>query len=198
MTAGPPEARRPCASLIAGLPFAVLLFFVWVILSEELDPFHLGTGAVTALVLARLTQRLVALSPALGRTAAHPMQGIVWLRFPLYVPWLAWQVVIASLQVAFVVLQPRLLVQPRVIRFRAGLPHTFARLTLANSITLTPGTVTLDVEDDDFVVHALTVGTAQGLESGGMQRRVLSLFAGGSRLEAAGTDGQETSSTASS
>jgi multicomponent Na+:H+ antiporter subunit E len=59
------------------------------------------------------------------------------------------------------------------------LPHNLARMTLANSITLTPGTVTLDVDDDEYLVHALTVAMAEGLSEGELPRRVGAVFGGG-------------------
>jgi multicomponent Na+:H+ antiporter subunit E len=77
-------------------------------------------------------------------------------------------------------LHPHMPISPRLVRFRIALPHTLARLTLASSITLTPGTVTLDVRDDEFVVHALTALSAQGLDpqagGGAMQQRVAALY----------------------
>ena len=71
-------------------------------------------------------------------------------------------------------------IQPRLVRFRIQLPHNLARLTLATSITMTPGTITLDVQGDEFLVHALTEKNAQSLipseEEGSMQSQVLSLY----------------------
>ncbi len=81
----------------------------------------------------------------------------------------------------FVVLHPKMPISPCLVRFRISLPHALARLTLATSITLTPGTVTLDVQDDEFLVHALTASNARALcpqeGSGAIQRRVAALYA---------------------
>ena len=96
-------------------------------------------------------------------------------------PWLIWQIAVASAHIAYVVLHPRMPIRPRMIRVQAKLPHALARLTLANSITLTPGTVTIDVQGDDFLVHALTEVSVQGLlpeqGDGIMQQRVANLYA---------------------
>jgi multicomponent Na+:H+ antiporter subunit E len=94
----------------------------------------------------------------------------------LYVPWLVWEIVASGLQVAYVVLHPRMPIAPGLVRIRVNLPHTLANLTLANSITLTPGTVTLDVDGDEFLVHALTPASARGIELGEIQSRVATLF----------------------
>lgn len=155
---------------------AAALFATWVVLSGKLDAAHLGAGAATALILAVATDRLWALPPPIGMLGHRPLHGVRWGRGLLYVCWLAWEVVVSGLQVAYVVLHPRLSVDPRLVRFRSQLPHTLARLTLANSITLTPGTVTLEVEGDEFLVHALTPVGARGIEERTIRNRVVALF----------------------
>jgi len=149
------------------------------ILSQKFDLLHLGAGAAAAAAIAVSTQRLIMLPPPIGARLDAPMRGVPWLRILAYVPWLTWQVVLSAVQVAQIVLRPRLRIDPQVRRFRGGLPHTIGRLTLANSITLTPGTVTLDVVDDEFLVHALTPASAAALEDGSMQARVARVFKSG-------------------
>jgi multicomponent Na+:H+ antiporter subunit E len=149
-------------------------------LSGKFDAFHLGIGAVSAVCIALGTRRLLLLTPAIGPVQTHPMDVVPWLRLLLYVPWLIWQIVLSSLLVAVVVVHPKMPIQPRLIRFRTHLPHDLARMTLATSITMTPGTITLDVQGDEFLVHALTEKSAQSLmpiqEEGSMQSQVLSLY----------------------
>lgn len=159
------------------LLLALLLFVFWIVLSGRLDGGHLTTGAAVALAIAFGTRRLLLLPPAIGASMSHPLGDVPWLGVLFYLPWLAGGIVVAGLQVAYVVLHPRLPVAPKLVRFRADLPHTLARLTLANSITLTPGTVTLDVEGDEFLVHALTADAARSIEEGSMHDRVAALFA---------------------
>ncbi len=159
---------------------AMLLFAFWVVLSGKFDAFHLGIGAVSAVCIAYGTQHLLMRFPAIVSADRHPVTAIAWGRLLLYAPWLAWQVALSGMQVAWLVLHPKMPISPRVVRFDAHLPHELARLTLANSITLTPGTVTLDVEGDTFVVHALTTGSAATLMpetgQGSMQRHVAALY----------------------
>ena len=155
---------------------AAALFATWVVLSGKLDVAHLGAGAAAAFAIAVATDRLWALPPSIGASGRRPLHGVRWGRGLLYVFWLAREVVVSGLQVAYVVLHPRLPVDPRLVRFRSQLPHTLARLTLANSITLTPGTVTLEVEGDEFLVHALTPAGARGIETGTIRNRVVTLF----------------------
>ncbi len=90
-------------------------------------------------------------------------------------PWLLYQVVVANLHVVYLILTPSQ-IHPQIVRFRTTLTSELARTTLGNSITLTPGTVTLDVEDDEFVVHALSDKVARDLLSGAMEQRVARIF----------------------
>jgi multicomponent Na+:H+ antiporter subunit E len=162
------------------LPLTLMLFTFWIILSGKFDAFHLGIGAVSAVCITLGTRRLLLLPPAIGPAQTHPVDVMPWRRLLLYVPWLIWQIVMSSLLVAVVVVHPKMPIQPRLVRFRTPLPHDLARLTLATSITMTPGTVTLDVQGDEFLVHALTETSAQALmsvqEEGSMQSQVLSLY----------------------
>lgn len=156
--------------------WAVVLLAFWVVLSGKLDALHLGMGLLSVAFVVRAVRPLLALPPRLGGTGPAPVLG---RRLLLYFPWLVGQIVLSSLQVAWVVLRPRMPIAPRVTRLTSPLPHNFARLTLANSITLTPGTVTLDVEGDDYVVHSLTEASARSVsDDAEMPRRVRALFEG--------------------
>ena len=157
-------------------PTVAVLFALWVLLSGKLDAAHLGAGAVAALTIGVAARRLWQLPPVLGAENRHPLGDIRWTRASAFTLWLAWEVVVSSLQVAYVVLHPRLPISPKMVRLRPNLPHTVARLTLANTITLTPGTLTLEVEGDEFIVHALTSGSEQGVMLDEMERRVTGLF----------------------
>ena len=131
----------------------------------------MSLGSATAGIVAWLTVGLARLTPQIGG-----LSPTTWIRFAGYLPWLGWQVVVASLRVAQVVLDPRLPVDPTLTRIRSANLSTLAKLTLANSITITPGTVTLDVTDDEFLVHALTLEGARDLEKGATSHRVVALF----------------------
>lgn len=159
------------------LPLTIALFALWVVLSGKLDGFHLSIGIVSALAISLGTRRLLMLPPAIGAQGIHPAAAQPWLRLTIYIPWLIWQIVLSSVHIAYVVLHPRLPISPSMIRIQAKLPHALARLTLANSITLTPGTITVDVQGDDFLIHALTVTSAQGLQGEDtMQKRVAAVY----------------------
>jgi len=153
----------------------VVLFVFWVVLSGKFDLFHLSLGILSSVGVAYWTRRLEALPPKVSGLRAYTWRG--WFT---YLPWLLWQIVDSAWQVAKVVLDPRMPIDPGFIRFKCDLPHAVAHLTLANSITLTPGTVTVDLVDDEYLVHALTKPAGEALTpakgEGEMQLRVRKLF----------------------
>lgn len=92
--------------------------------------------------------------------------------------WLAREVLRSSLEVARVVLDPRLPISPRAVEIESTSPHPFDQVLLGNSITLTPGTLTLDLHKGMLRVHTLTEAGASDLMSGEMDRRVAGLNKG--------------------
>ncbi len=149
---------------------AVILYGIWLLLSGHYDPFHLAMGAVSVgLVLWLNRQGLVS-----RRTP--PGSRLRIGRLLLYVPWLAWEILLSGIYVARIVLSPRLEIQPALLRFKSPQPNDVARVILGNSITLTPGTLTIEIVQDQFLVHALTETTASGVVDGRMQCRVARLF----------------------
>ncbi len=168
MPRSPAPARRLSLGLVGR---ALLLMALWLALSGLYDPFHLGLGVVSVACVLWLDRRLPrAAGASRGEAEVHV------LRFAAYCGWLLGQIVLSALHVAGVVLHPRMPVSPRVVRFRSDQPNGVARMLLANSITLTPGTLTVEVEGDAFTVHALTEATARGLLDGTMQAKVARLF----------------------
>lgn len=168
--------------LLAAAPFALVLCGLWLVLSPQRDLFHVGLGGTTAIVIAWVSAGLVAQTPPVGGVSLAAV-----LRLLAYLTWLAWQVVVASVRVARIVLDPRLPVDPTLTEIRVVYPSTLAKLTLANSITLTPGTVTLDVNGDDFLVHSLTRDAGRELEDGAMSNRVSTVFGAVSAADEGGS-----------
>jgi len=97
------------------------------------------------------------------------------LRPLFYIPYIVWEIVKANLDVAKVIVSPKLPISPRVFRAKASQKTTIAQVIYANSITLTPGTVTLDLRDGEVLVHALTNDTAEGVLEGSMDARCTKL-----------------------
>lgn len=169
------DQRRPI------LPVAVaagLLFGFWVALSGKLGAFHLALGLLTAVAVALATGRLYRARPQPMPADEFGRAPLRWRHFLTYSVWLLWQIFRSAIQVAKLILHPRLPIAPRVVRIADDLPHPVARLTLAHSITLTPGTVTVDCDDEGMVVHAIDPEAAANLGSDGgpMADRVRAVF----------------------
>lgn len=97
-------------------------------------------------------------------------------RFIRYAVWLLYNIITSNLQVAYLVLHRELPIQPSFLRFQTGYKRHGAEAMLANSITLTPGTITVNVQDGEYVVHALVPRSASGLVNGQFQNMVGAVF----------------------
>ena len=95
----------------------------------------------------------------------------VWLRLAAYLPWLMWEITKANLDVTLCVLGIRP-ISPRLVRVRASQKTTLGQVIYANSITLTPGTVSVELEEDAIIVHAISREAAEGTLEGAIDRRV--------------------------
>lgn len=98
------------------------------------------------------------------------------MRFTYYFFWMIYQIILSGFHVLWVIMRPSMPIETAIIKFRVDLPSSHAKMILGNSITLTPGTLTIEIEDDLFTVHALDASSYAGLESDEMPRQVLRLF----------------------
>lgn len=151
-----------------------LLFGLWLLMSGHYDAFHIGAGAACALLVVAVNFRLNKFF--FTRDDLCHSAPIRARRLFVYIPWLLWQIIVSSIQVAAVVLDPRLPADPALVRFRTKLPTTASRVILANSITLTPGTLTVELEGDVFFVHALTDVSFTGIADGSLPGQVARLY----------------------
>ncbi len=155
--------------------FAVL-FGTWVILSGHFTPFLLIAGAICAALTVYITLRMDALD------RRRDTLGPLW-RLPFYWLWLAGQILIWSVTVSRKVLAPRLDIDPVLERVPCTQKRVLWRVLYANSITLTPGTVSTDLQDDEIEVHALTRAAMEDLKTGAMDSRVTTTEGGGAPPE---------------
>ena len=144
---------------------AGILFFFWLVLSGHYTPFLVIAGAVCAAlcVFAMLRARV-------ADAEAFPIEllrGAV-----TYYPWLIREIAKSAWAVTKIILHPRLPISPTMTVVRASQNTSAGFATYANSITLTPGTITVGVNGKELIVHALVVEGALDLEEGGMDRRV--------------------------
>jgi multicomponent Na+:H+ antiporter subunit E len=134
------------------------LFAFWWILSGIGKPFHLIVGALGSALVALFTAEMQFAERLRDGEGGIHFFALPWPRMAVYTAWLLKEIVLANWAVLKVVLDPALPAEPEMIVYRTRLQTSLGRTILANSITLTPGTITVDVEDDQFLVHALVGG----------------------------------------
>jgi len=147
------------------LSSAVVLFVFWLLLSGYFTVFLVTMGALSAVAIVALGRRMEVIDHE-----GHPIH-LSW-RALGYWPWLAKEIVKSAWDVSRIIVDPRLPISPRLVRARTSQQTTVGVVTYANSITLTPGTISIDVKPDEILVHALTREGAEGLLAGEMDRRV--------------------------
>jgi len=165
------------------LRFAALYGF-WIILSGRFETKYLTIGAFCAAAITYLTRDLMRpdSGPVVNRGVGVNFMIAGIGRFVLYFFWLLWSIVQSNLEVAYIVLQPKMPIQPGLLLLRTKLRNRTGHIILANSITLTPGTITVDFDDGVYSVHALVPGAAQSLLDAKMQSKLEGIF--GEREEA--------------
>jgi multicomponent Na+:H+ antiporter subunit E len=151
--------------LLQALSLGAVLYGLWLLLSGHYQPLLLGLGVASTIVVVLIARRMDLID-----REGHPIH-LSW-RFLLYIPWLGWEIVKANIDIARVIVRPRMAIGPAVLRLKATQKSELGHVIYANSITLTPGTVTIGLEKGVLSVHALTRGAAEGLKSGDMDRRV--------------------------
>lgn len=168
----PSKASRPKRFGTTFFLSFVILFLLWIVFSGRFDGFHITMGIMASAMVA-------ALSGELMFTSREP-QGLfrLWLRLFAYIPWLIYQIFLANLHVMYLVFHPRMrdLINPQIIEFDSALKSDYARTTFANSITLTPGTITVDVTVlGRFSVHCIDDKSGQSLP-GEMEAKIVKVF----------------------
>jgi len=160
------------ASLSKYLSVFVVSYLFYLSLSAW-KPLDFLTGFITASIVSLVLAPVVAnRSSPVGLTLRR--LG----RLVIYVPYLVKEIAVANLQIAYVVLHPDMPIDPKVVEFRPAVWGDGAVTTLANSITLTPGTLTVKVSERSFDIHSLTAGSRDDLFAGGLERAVRFVFYG--------------------
>ena len=145
---------------------ALVLSVLWLLLSGHWhDPLLIGLGIASILLTLTVSLRM-----GVTDREGHPIH--LALRGLLYWPWLIKEIVVANIDVAKAILGITDAVRPSVFTVKASQRTDLGRTIYANSITLTPGTVTIGLQDDELTIHALTPAAREGLATGEMDRRV--------------------------
>ena len=148
---------------IIGLTFSLSAF--WLLMSGHYTPLILFLGAISVGFVLYLTKRMDSLDEDTFEFKLKRRHFSYW-------SWLAKEIFKANLDVAKVILAPNMKLSPRMLRVPTSQSSELGTVIYANSITLTPGTVSVDIEGDEIIVHALTQELMDGLTEGDMDKRV--------------------------
>ena len=160
MARPPFHARTPVRFALT----ALLLFAIWCVLSGKFDALHLGFGAAGSLLIA---------------AAFFPWQSSRYfpaVNFAVFVPWHLGQVLASNLRVARLALSPGCPIAPQLIVRPPEVEGDRAMTTLGSAITLTPGTLTIRMEQGEMIVHALDPDSTADIAARTMERRVAAVF----------------------
>jgi len=144
---------------------SLFLFAIWLLLSGHYTPLLIGFGLFSTVLVVLVAMRAELVDREVDPVLLKPSALLYWL-------WLGGEIIKSNMDVTRRILAPRLRISPRVLRVTSTQRTDLGRVTYANSITLVPGTVTMNVEGDQITAHALTAEVAAHLERGEMDRRV--------------------------
>lgn len=125
------------------------LAIAWLLWSWHFEPLVIGCGVASVTFVTWLIRRL-------GTMDAEGVPFEINLRLYAYIPWLVKEIVESNFAVAKIILSPKMRIRPHLIRVPARQRTVLGRVIFANTITITPGTVSLDVRNDEILVHALS------------------------------------------
>lgn len=143
-------------------------------MSGFFDAIHLGLGVLSVVSVMYVNYKLKA-----HRFFKDDMDDLSELRFSraaYYIGWMIIQIIMAGFHVAGIIIRRKMPIHTTMITFRTNLPSAHARMILGNSISLTPGTLTIDITEDFFIVHSIDEKSYEGIASDKMPREVLKLF----------------------
>ena len=151
--------------LIHSISLGAVLFAVWLILSGHYTFFITTLGVLSCVLVVSIMKRMELIDHE-----GHPIH-LTWRAFT-YIPWLVVEIIKANIDVVKIILSPSLPATPTLVRVKASQKSDLGQVIYANSITLTPGTISVDVANGEILVHALTRSGAEDLLKGKMDSRV--------------------------
>lgn len=155
--------------MIHAISLAAALAGLWLLLSGYFDPLLLGFGVISCALVVVISLRMDVVD-----REGHPIQ--LGPKALIYIPWLLLEIVKSNIDVARRIIHPALPISPTRVRVKASQRSELGQMIYANSITLTPGTVSMILEDGWIDVHALTAEGAASLAEGDMDRRVSAMM----------------------
>jgi multicomponent Na+:H+ antiporter subunit E len=134
-------------------------FVVWLLLTWSFDGQHLAVGAVVSILTGFI------FGDSFIHEPAKLFQPKRWFWALVYIPVFLWELIKANLDVAYRVIHPLMPIHPGIVKVKTNIKSETGRVFLANSITLTPGTFTIDMKDDVLYIHWINVRHTHILEA---------------------------------
>lgn len=159
------NSLHPEPQVFHSVSLFVSLFLFWLLLSGFFTAFLMSAGVGCALAVVWFSRRMDVVD-----AEGHPIH--LGLKALIYWPWLLKEVIKSAWDVSKIIVHPNLPISPTLVRFKPTQKTNVGLVLHANSITLTPGTITIEAESQEFLVHGLTRGSAQGVIDSEMDRRV--------------------------
>jgi multicomponent Na+:H+ antiporter subunit E len=150
--------------VLHAVSLGLVLYGTWLLMSGHFEPLLLGLGVLSCVIVVLISRRMDVVDHE-GHPVHLTSAGLA------YWPWLAWEIVKANYDVVKRSLHPSLPISPTLVRVKTSQRSDVGQVIYANSITLTPGTISVDVGGGEILVHALTREGAASLEEGEMDRR---------------------------
>lgn len=144
----------------------IALFSVWLVLSGRYDLPHVALGFILSCGVAWLNTGY----------PHSPFHHFPWGRMVLYSPWLLLRIVESSWHLTKLILNPALPIEPKLFTYRSHLKEQAAVVMLGNTITLTPGTITVEINGNQLMIHAIDSTSGEELTSGRMERKIAAVF----------------------
>ena len=149
----------------------ILFLSVWLALSGKYDVFHVSLGIISSLIVAYTSRDLI----NNGNNICKNIK--IFIKFLFYIPWLIYQIILSNFMITRIVLSKNVIknINPRIFTYETVLTSDLAKMFLANSITLTPGTITISVVDNKLTIHALKEeGAIEGVKA--IEDKLLKVF----------------------
>ena len=149
----------------------ILFLSVWLALSGKYDVFHVSLGIISSLIVAYTSRDLINNSNNICKNIK------IFIKFLFYIPWLIYQIILSNFMITRIVLSKNVIknLNPRIFTYETVLTSDLAKMFLANSITLTPGTITISVVDNKLTIHALKEeGSIEGVKA--IEDKLLKVF----------------------
>ena len=150
--------------MLRAFGLGAILFGFWLLRSGHYTPLLLSFGVGSSVLVVYLSMRMDVVD---HEGVPLHLGGRLWM----YVPWLLKEILVANVAVAKIILSPNMKISPRMVVFHGTQETDLGRVLYANSITLTPGTITTGVEGQEFQIHALTAADLETNEEDEMDRR---------------------------